>query len=255
MRTKRQLEHEKQQLEREKQQLEREKQVEWQRHANEKQQLEREKQELECEKQQLEREKQVERQRHADEKQQLEREKQEFIINSKTCRTDATFGSQLSGACGSEHPKSERFCPHAHDAKHFLPGFIDAQTNRLQHVFRDSEAYGIPEIFEEQWAPYKSYTMCKYYGNVASFQRQPGTELACVGDVHGTPLPHTVRVHMEGEITSIRQKLEVLQMDHSMPKHTRFARSGRRVWRGGGVSTDTRLVMISRSIRQCASTT
>jgi len=121
---------------------------------------------------------------------------------------------------------------------HFLPGFIDAQTNRLQHVFRDLEAYGIPEMLGEQWAPYKSYTMCKYYGMwLRFFQRQPGKELACVGDVHGTPCPHTVRVDMEGEATSIRRKLEVLQMDHSMPKHaicTQWKKSVAGWWREHG---------------------
>ena len=135
-------------------------------------------------------------------------------------RRNIWISTQWCRTCGSERPKSERFCPHAHDAMNFLPGFIDAQTNRLQHVFRDLEAYGIPEMLGEQWAPYKSYTMCKYYGMwLRFFQRQPGKELACVGDVHGTPCPHTVRVDMEGEATSIRRKLEVLQMDHSMPKH------------------------------------
>jgi hypothetical protein len=85
----------------------------------------------------------------------------------------------------------------------FLPGVIDTQARRLQHVFRDLEAYGIPEVLGEQCAPCKSYTKCKYYGMwLRFFERQPGKELACVGGVHGTPCPHTVRV----DITPCAQK-------------------------------------------------
>jgi hypothetical protein len=36
---------------------------------------------------------------------------------------------------------------------HFLPGFIDAQTNRLQQLLRDLEPYRIPEMLGEQWEP------------------------------------------------------------------------------------------------------
>lgn len=56
-------------------------------------------------------------------------------ITKQWCRT-----------CGRERPKSTRFCPHDHDALDFLPGFVDAQTNRLQHVLRDLEKYGIPAL-------------------------------------------------------------------------------------------------------------
>jgi hypothetical protein len=76
-------------------------------------------------------------------------------------RRNIWISTQWCRTCGSERPKSVRFCPYSHDAMHFLPVSIDAQTNRLQHVFCDLESYGIPEMLGEQWAPYKSYAMCK----------------------------------------------------------------------------------------------
>ena len=55
-------------------------------------------------------------------------------------------GSPSSGAApaAASAPSSSRFCPHDHGAFDFLPGFVDAQTNRLQHVFSDLEKHGIP---------------------------------------------------------------------------------------------------------------
>ena len=145
-------------------------------------------------------------------------------ITKQWCRT-----------CGRERPKSTRFCPHDHDALDFLPGFVDAQTNRLQHVLRDLEKYGIPALLgADEWAAYKGYTLRQYYEPwLRFFQRAPGKVLACVGDVAGTPCPYKLRVDMGADVAILRQQLEFLQMDHSVPKHaicTQWKRAVARWW-------------------------
>jgi hypothetical protein len=86
-------------------------------------------------------------------------------------------------------------------------------------MFRDLEAYASQTfMFREQWAPYKYYTMCKYYGNVVPFLPTPAGEgapsamfTALLARTRSTST-WRVRLHQFGE-------LEVLQMDHSMRKH------------------------------------
>jgi hypothetical protein len=105
----------------------------------------------------------------------------------------------------------------------FLPGFIEPQTNRLQHVFRDLEAYGIPELLGgPQWAEYKQHTLRRYYREwLLFFQRRPGKVVRCAGCVGGDA-PCTWGGHavdMGGEPARVKAGLALLQMDHSIPKH------------------------------------
>ena len=87
---------------------------------------------------------------------------------------------------------SVRLCPYDHGAMLFLPGFIEPQTNRLQHVFRDLEVYGIPELLGgPQWAEYKQHTLRRYYREwLLFFQRRPGKVVRCAGLSVSLPINH-----------------------------------------------------------------
>lgn len=99
--------------------------------------------------------------------------------------------NQWCRCCGLKRPKAIRFCPQDHSALPFLPGFIEPQTNRLQHVFRDLELYGIPGLLgDKQWSLYKQHTSERYYEEwLLFFQRQPRKVIRCVGCVSGDPCP------------------------------------------------------------------
>ena len=145
------------------------------------------------------------------------------VAAAKRSSRRAWIDLQWCRTCGQERPKSVRLCPHDHDAMLFLPGFIEPQTNRLQHVFRDLEAYGIPELLGgPQWAEYKQHTLRRYYREwLLFFQRRPGKVVRCAGCVGGDA-PCTWGGHavdMGGEPARVKAGLALLQMDHSIPKH------------------------------------
>ena len=129
--------------------------------------------------------------------------------------------NQWCRCCGLKRPKAIRFCPQDHSALPFLPGFIEPQTNRLQHVFRDLELYGIPGLLgDKQWSLYKQHTSERYYEEwLLFFQRQPRKVIRCVGCVSGDPCPWGGHdVDMGAEPNHVKAALAVLQMDHSIPK-------------------------------------
>ncbi len=102
-------------------------------------------------------------------------------------------------------------------------------------TLRDLEKYGIPALLgADEWAAYKGYTLQQYYEPwLRFFQRAPGKVLACAGDVAGTPCPYKLRVDMGADVAILRQQLEFLQMDHSVPKHaicTQWKRAVARWW-------------------------